>query len=85
MPARHLSLASGFAFHKSGSERAALVDEEGVGETSGQTAGSSFSRSFASLKAGPAEENRFSSFGANPLHGSQFHRSEGSIGLQGLK
>jgi hypothetical protein len=36
-----------------------LSTKEGVGETSGQTAGSLFSKEFARSKVGPAEETGF--------------------------
>jgi hypothetical protein len=55
--------------------------KEGVGETSGQTAGSYFEKSVLSkearsFKAGPAEETSFSSFGAGILNYPQFHRAQ---------
>jgi len=37
----------------------ALSTKEGVGETSGQTAGSHFRKEFALAKTGPAEETSF--------------------------
>jgi hypothetical protein len=47
-------------------ERAALVDKEGVGETSGQRPDRIFRAERSLPKAGPAEEMHFSSFGAGP-------------------
>jgi len=47
-----------FASLKADFERAAFVDEEGVGETSGQRPDLNFERAFCS-KGGPAEETGF--------------------------
>jgi hypothetical protein len=41
--------------------------KEGVGETSGQTAGSNFERALAPFEADPAEETNVSSFGADGI------------------
>src|ERR1700761_2954562 len=72
MPARHTSLRR-FASFKKRIRRAALVDEEGVGETSGQTVGSSFGEASLLAKAGPAEEKGFLR-SVRIASGSQFHR-----------
>jgi hypothetical protein len=62
MPARHTSLQD-TPLLEAVSNPAALVDEEGVGETSGQTAGSFFEE-FA-LRNRSGRRNEFSSFGAD--------------------
>jgi hypothetical protein len=46
-------------FLKADFNRTALSTKEGVGETSGQTAGSHFRKSSLLLKIGPAEETSF--------------------------
>ena len=57
MPARHTSLQDGLLL-EADSVRRLWSTKEGVGETSGQTAGSNF-RGVRSSKAGPAEETSF--------------------------
>jgi hypothetical protein len=54
LPARHWSDPGRTQFNPNSSERR----KEGVGETSGQTAGSNFAKALALIKAGPAEETR---------------------------
>jgi hypothetical protein len=56
-------------------ERAALVDEEGVGETSGQRPDRSFEKGFL-FENRSGRRNRFSSFGAD-LAGPQFQWAQG--------
>jgi hypothetical protein len=50
-----LERAGSNSFNPNGSERR----KEGVGETSGQTAGSNFGKAPAPIQAGPAEETGF--------------------------
>ena len=64
MPARHMSPSGRFASLKADFERAALVDEEGVGETSGQRPDLNFEKSFL-FERRSGRRNRFSSFGAD--------------------
>jgi len=58
MPARHTSLQNDL-LPKSRFERRLWSTKEGVGETSGQTAGSYFPKSSLFSKTGPAEETSF--------------------------
>jgi hypothetical protein len=53
LPARHLELIRGELNSPQSPERR----KEGVGETSGQTAGSNFEEAYAPIEAGPAEED----------------------------
>jgi hypothetical protein len=55
-----------------------MSTKEGVGETSGQTAGSSFWGSLLPFKAGPAEETGFLRSVRILKCDSQFHRSDGA-------
>jgi hypothetical protein len=64
MPARHTSPSGRFASPKADFERAALVDQEGVGETSGQRPDRSFEKNFL-FENRSGRRNRFSSFGAD--------------------
>jgi len=57
MPARHTSFRDDL-FFEAGLQRQLWSTKEGVGETSGQTAGSYFER-VRSLKNDPAEETSF--------------------------
>jgi hypothetical protein len=58
MPARHTSLQDDLLF-EADFKRWLWSTKEGVGETSGQTAGSYFRRVRSSVKTGPAEETGF--------------------------
>jgi hypothetical protein len=58
MPARHTSLQNDL-LPRSGFDRRLWSTKEGVGETSGQTAGSCFPKEFALFETGPAEETSF--------------------------
>ena len=71
MPARHTSPQNEL-LPKSGFHRGLWSTKEGVGETSGQTAGSYFPRA-RSFENRSGRRNKFSSFGADPC-GPQFHR-----------
>jgi hypothetical protein len=84
MPARHTSLRR-LLPSGSGFEERLLSTKEGVGETSGQTAGSSFQGSLLPIESRSGRRNRFSSFGADPLRGSQFHRSDGLVARRPLR
>jgi hypothetical protein len=75
MPARHTGLQYDLLL-EADFNRWLWLTKEGVGETSGQTAGSYFWR-VRSLKAGPAEETSF--LRSVRISGPQFHR------LQSLK
>jgi hypothetical protein len=71
MPARHTSFRDDL-FFEAGFSELLWSTKEGVGETSGQTAGSALTKgSLFENRSG--RRNRFSSFGADPLD-PQFHR-----------
>jgi hypothetical protein len=72
MPARHTSLKGRFASRSGFQSRRLWSTKEGVGETSGQTAGSSF-RGARSSKTGPAEETVF--LRSVRIFDPQFHRA----------
>jgi hypothetical protein len=78
MPARHASPSDDLLSKRSKFEEWLMSTKEGVGETSGQTAGSSFWGSLLPLKVGPAEETGFLR-SVRIASGSQFHRSDGSM------
>ena len=71
MPARHTSLQDGLLL-EADFERRLWSTKEGVGETSGQTAGSSFGK-FASRKTVRQKKQVF--FVRCGFHGPQFHRA----------
>jgi hypothetical protein len=71
MPARHTSLQV-MPLLEAAFSPVARSTKEGVGETSGQTAGSSFEE-FA-LRTGPAEETSF--LRSVRISGPQFHRAQ---------
>jgi hypothetical protein len=77
MPARHASLSTVCFPNGSKFEDRLLSTKEGVGETSGQTAGS-FWGSMLPLKVDPAEETGFLR-SVRIASGSQFHRSDGLV------
>jgi hypothetical protein len=54
------------------------LTKEGVGETSGQTAGSHFGKEFALSKTDPAEETGFLRSVRISSRAPQFHRGESS-------
>jgi hypothetical protein len=64
MPARHTSLQDGLLL-EADFERRLWSTKEGVGETSGQTAGSYFLKSSLFCEKRSGRRNRFSSFGAD--------------------
>ena len=76
MPARHTSLQDGLLL-EADFERAALVDERGCRRDIRSNGWIVISKELARSKTGPAEENRFSSFGADPS-GPQFHGLQNS-------
>ena len=68
MPARHLKLTGATSIHPRKPERR----KEGVGETSGQTAGSNFGKALAPIRAGPAEEKQIFFVRCGPLEVRNF-------------
>jgi hypothetical protein len=68
LPARHWSGPGRTQLNPKSSERR----KEGVGETSGQTAGSNFGKALAPIQAGPAEEKQIFFVRCGPLEVRNF-------------
>src|SRR6185437_16244495 len=78
MPARHASPSDDRLPKRSKFEEWLLSTKEGVGETSGQTAGSSFEGA-CSRRRSVRQKKQVFFVRCESSSGSQFHRSEGPI------